>query len=146
MSVLGTVGGPMYATLLVKGSAPPRPSICRKSGLPKAARTTLSLVLGSRGRSFSRKKIGLLVPPRYIAHGIFIFPPNSYNPFTGRIEACLPGGELSAYHDLVHPVYLFKLDLHLALGGELDRFADEIGSYRELDRKSTRLNSSHSQN
>jgi hypothetical protein len=35
--------------------------------------STLSTSLGSRGKVLVKKKIGLLVPPRYIAPGSFTF-------------------------------------------------------------------------
>src|SRR6266404_4706212 len=57
----------MIATLLVKGSAPPSPSICRGSGLPKMDRMTLSLIAWSFGKSSASRYTPLLVPPRMIA-------------------------------------------------------------------------------
>ena len=56
------------ASLLVSTSAPPRPSICRTSGLPKISSTYLSRKTGSLGSSFSRMKMPLLVPPRTMEH------------------------------------------------------------------------------
>jgi hypothetical protein len=54
----------MIAALLVWDVAPPRPSICRMSGLPKTSSRIGSIPPRSGGRSFSRKKIPRLVPPR----------------------------------------------------------------------------------
>ena len=56
------------ASLLVRGSAPPNPSICRGSGLPKAANSVRVLNSESEGRSESRKNRPLLVPPLIRVH------------------------------------------------------------------------------
>ena len=45
----------MIATLLFTGSAPPRPSICLKSGEPITANKVLSLLIMSDGKSFFKK-------------------------------------------------------------------------------------------
>src|SRR5438552_6810384 len=84
------------ATLLVSGSAPPRPLICRGSGLPKMARITLSLIAGSPGRSLASRKTPLLVPPRMITARIrsdlliadVMLPP---------IRAAAPGGAVATH-------------------------------------------------
>src|SRR5258706_9267407 len=60
----------MMAVLLVKGSAPPMPSTWRMSGLPNARRRNSVRCCMSAGRSESRKKRALLVPPRMIVHGM----------------------------------------------------------------------------
>src|SRR5215469_6920021 len=60
----------MTATLLVRGSAPPIPSIWRTSGEPIAASKTRSRNSGLTGRSLARKKGPLEVPPRMSVHGI----------------------------------------------------------------------------
>ena len=56
--------GDRIAALEVSGPAPPRPSICRGSGLPMIRRRRASRSLGSEGRSPSTKKAPLDVPPR----------------------------------------------------------------------------------
>src|SRR4030042_4950099 len=63
----------MRASLLVRESAPPRPSVCRMSGLPKTARIIRSRNSRSCGRSSSFRKIPLLVPPRMIVHSNLVF-------------------------------------------------------------------------
>ena len=52
------------ATLLVRGSAPPTPSICRGSGEPITASSTRSRAASSVGRSEATKYAPFDVPPR----------------------------------------------------------------------------------
>src|SRR5690348_11963680 len=61
------------ATLLVRGSAPPTPSIWRGSGEPMAASSTRSRNAGSVGRSEARKNGPLEVPPRIRVQGIAVW-------------------------------------------------------------------------
>src|SRR5579862_3612065 len=58
----------MIATLLVRMSAPPSPSIWRGSGLPKSARMVWSRAARSAGRSAADRNTPLLVPPRISTH------------------------------------------------------------------------------
>src|SRR5262252_3049219 len=60
----------MMATLLVRGSAPPMPSIWRGSGEPMTASRTRSRNAISLGRSFARKKGPFEVPPRIRVQGM----------------------------------------------------------------------------
>src|SRR5215831_8872181 len=60
----------MIAALLVKGSAPPIPSIWRTSGEPIAASKTRSRNSRRAGRSLARKKGPFEVPPRISVQGI----------------------------------------------------------------------------
>src|SRR5882762_7302635 len=60
----------VMAVLLVRGSAPPMPSTWRMSGLPNARRRQSVLCFASAGRSESKKKRALLVPPLMIVHGM----------------------------------------------------------------------------
>src|SRR5215469_7828363 len=60
----------MIATLLVRGSAPPMPSICRASGEPMAASSTRSRNAISPGRSIARKNGPFDVPPRMRVQGM----------------------------------------------------------------------------
>ena len=61
LQITATSGGVNFKPMIelfgpdgaVKGSAPPNPSICRISGLPKMARITFVLVSGSLGKSFA---------------------------------------------------------------------------------------------
>ena len=59
-------------TLLVKGCAPPKPSICRLSGDPMAANKTRSRVAMSEGKSASLKKGPLEVPPLINKQGMAV--------------------------------------------------------------------------
>ena len=61
------------AVLLVRLSAPPRPSIWRSSGEPMAARRAWSRPLTSAGRSRALKYGPLEVPPRIIRQGMAIW-------------------------------------------------------------------------
>src|SRR5689334_8273307 len=58
----------MMASLLVNGSAPPNPSICRLSGEPNTARMVRLRASSSTARSLSLRNPALLVPPRMITH------------------------------------------------------------------------------
>src|SRR5262245_55209597 len=60
----------MIAALLVKGSAPPSPSIWRQSGEPIAASRTRSRNSVLAGRSLATKKGPFEVPPRIRVQGI----------------------------------------------------------------------------
>ena len=61
----------MMATFEVTDLLPPRPSIWLISGLPMICRRYWSRRLSSLGRSSSKKKSPLEVPPRMIRQGIF---------------------------------------------------------------------------
>src|SRR2546423_1119258 len=62
-STPGRVDRATIAALLVSGSAPPRPSICLRSGEPMTARSTRSRSAGSAGRARSRRKGARGEPP-----------------------------------------------------------------------------------
>jgi hypothetical protein len=57
-------------TLLVKVSAPPRPSICRASGEPMMDSNAASRAAASLGKSSSRKNGPREVPPRINKQGM----------------------------------------------------------------------------
>ena len=89
------------ATLLVRGSAPPNPSICRGSGLPKAANIVRVLNSESEGRSESRKKRPLLVPPLIRVHET----PISLIFFSAEAAFYLHSGPFELSPHFSHPVY-----------------------------------------
>src|SRR6218665_1298169 len=131
MSVSARAGRPMMAALLVSLSAPPRPSICRRSGLPNRSSSTRVKRSRSPGTSSARRNTPLLVPPRIRTKGSssriglsLADPPEAGN---GDLRchgvkadlhpvANLDLGRGNAHHAADHPWPLFELNQRDVVG------------------------------